>query len=426
MKILIIQDTDWLKRNPAQQHHLAEMLSLRGHEIRVIDFEILWRTQGRSELWSRREIFSNISKIHEGAKVTVIRPGIIKIRLLDYISIFFSQKKEICRQIKEFAPDVIVGFGPVSYLAGMAAKRYNLPFIYYWIDVSHRLIPFKPLQLIGCILERITLKLADRVLTINDKLKEYVIKIGASAERTQVLRAGIDFAQFDLNISAHTIRERYGLAKKDIVLFFMGWLYQFSGIKEAALQLAKSENPNFKFLIVGDGDLYDELKQLTEKYRMSDKVILTGKKPYSEIPALIAASDICLLPAYPTEKIMQDIVPIKMYEYMAMKKPVISTRLQGVMKEFGEDNGVVYVDKPEDVVEKALELMRNGDLKELGLKARSFAERCNWDNITDEFERTLRKVIVEKKHLGLPFMSKALAPCNHLFVRLISEKGVTT
>jgi glycosyltransferase involved in cell wall biosynthesis len=391
MKILIIQDTDWLRRNPAQQHHLAEMLSLRGHEIRVIDFEILWRTQSKRKLCSRREIFSNISKIHEGAGVTVIRPGIIKVPFLDYISVFFSQMKEIDRQTKEFAPDVIVGFGPISYLAGWVAKRFDLPFVYYWIDVSHRLISFKPFQLVAWTLERITLKLADRVLTINDKLKEYVIKIGAPWERTQVLRAGIDFAHFDLSTSGDTIREQYGLAKEDVVLFFMGWLYHFSGVKEVALQLAKSENPNFKFLIVGDGDLYDELKQVTEKYNMLDKVILTGKKPYSEIPALIAASDICLLPAYPTEKIMQDIVPIKMYEYMAMGKPVISTRLPGVVREFGENNGVLYVDKPEDVVEKAMELIRNGDLKKLRSKARSFAERCNWDNITDEFERMLKE-----------------------------------
>ena len=396
MKILIIQDTDWLKRNPAQQHHLAEMLSLRGHEIRVIDFEILWRTQGKRELWSRREIFSNISKIHEGARVTVIRPGIIKIPLLDYISVFFSDMKEIYRQIKEFAPDVIVGFGPISYLAGRVAKRYDLPFIYYWIDVSHRLIPFKPLQLIAWTLERITLKLADRVLTINDKLKEYVIKIGAPSERTQVLRAGIDFAQFDLSTSGDTIRERYGLAKEDIVLFFMGWLYRFSGVKEVTLQLAKSENPNFKFLIIGDGDLYDELEQLREKHNVTDKIILAGKRPYSEIPALIATSDICLLPAYPTEKIMQDIVPIKMYEYMAMRKPVISTRLPGVMKEFGEDNGVVYAKTPEDVVRKAVKIMLDGNLEELGAKARRFAERYSWDNIADKFERVLKEAVCER------------------------------
>ena len=43
---------------------------------------------------------------------------------------------------------------------------------------------------------------------------------------------------------------------------------------------------------------------------------------------------------------MQDIVPIKMYEYMAIGKPVICTKLPGVMWEFGEGNGVLYADSP--------------------------------------------------------------------------------
>jgi glycosyltransferase involved in cell wall biosynthesis len=397
MRILVIQDTDWLRRNPAQQHHLAEMLSLRGHEIRVIDFEILWRKQGKKKLWSRLKIFRNVSKIHKGAKVTVIRPGIIKIPLLDYISVFFSHMKEMRCQIKEFDPDILVGFGPISYLAGRAAKRYDLPFIFYWIDVSHRLIQFKPVQLVAWTLERITLKLADKVLTINDKLKEYVIKIGAPSERTRVLRAGIDFAHFDLSVSGAAIRERYGFTKEDVILFFMGWLYRFSGVEEVALQLAKSENPKFKFLVVGDGDLYGELGQLREKHHLMDKVILTGRKSYSEIPALIAASDICLLPADPAEKIMQDIVPIKTYEYMAMMKPVISTKLPGVMKEFGENNGVVYVDKPEDVVSKAAEIVNSNGLGQLGKKARSFAEKCSWENAVGEFESILEGMLIDRK-----------------------------
>ena len=82
---------------------------------------------------------------------------------------------------------------------------------------------------------------------------------------------------------------------------------------------------------------------------------------------------------------------------MAMKKPVIATRLPGVMKEFGEDNGVVYIDKPEDVITKATELDQNGNMESLGSKARRFAERNSWDNVTDEFERILDEVIEEKQ-----------------------------
>jgi len=390
MKILIVQNTDWLRKGPVQQHHLAEMLSLRGHEIRVIDFEILWRTQRRKGLHSTKEIFRNVSKIYHGAKITVVRPGIIRIPILDYLSLVFSQKKEIDRQAKDFAPDVIVGLSVLAYLAGKAAKRNHIPFVYYWIDVSHRLIPFKILHLIGWIIERRTTRLADRVLTINEKLKEYVIKMGSSPERTQVLRTGVDFRRFDPSTSSVTIRKQYGLTREDVVLFYMGWLYRFSGLKEVALQLQKFDDHNVKLVIVGEGDAYTELQRIREKFRLQNRLILTGQKPYSEIPAFVAASDICLLPAYPTEKIMQDIVPVKMYEYMAMAKPVISSRLPGVVKEFGEDNGVVYIDKPQDAIEKAMELVRSGNLDELGKKARSFAERCSWDNITDEFENILK------------------------------------
>jgi len=394
VKILLVQDTDWLLRGPHQQHHLIERLSLKGHEVRVIDYELLWRTQGKRELRSKRQVFSNVSRFYDGANVTLIRPGIIKLPWLDYVSSVFSYRKEIRHQIKDSCPDLIIGFGILStYLAMRAARKNNTPFIYYWIDVLHRLIPFKPFHPIAMLLERKTLRQADKVLAINERLKDYVKGLGASPERTQVLRAGIDIERFDPLTKADTIRQHYGLTRKDIVLFFMGWLYQFSGLKEVASQIARIDNPNLKLLIVGEGDAYEALQQIREKHNLKDRIILTGKKPYEEIPSFIAASDVCLLPAYPDEKIMQDIVPIKMYEYMAMKKPVIATRLPGVMGEFGDDIGVIYVDKPEDAVAKAMELIQSGKIQELGQKARSFVERYSWESITDEFEKILKETV---------------------------------
>jgi glycosyltransferase involved in cell wall biosynthesis len=397
VKILLVQDTDWLLRGPHQQHHLIERLSLKGHEVRVIDYELLWRTQGKRELCSKRQVFNNVSRFYDGANITLIRPGIIKLPWLDYVSSIFSYRKEIHHQIKDFRPDVIIGLGILStYLAMRVARKNNTAFVYYWIDVLHRLIPFKLFHPIAKSLESRTLRQADRVPVINEKLKDYVKELGAPSERTQILGAGIDIERFDPLIKGDTLRQHYGLAKDDVVLFFMGWLYQFSGLKEVASQLARTDNRNLKLLIVGEGDAYEALQQIREKHNLKDRIILTGKKPYEEIPSFIAASDICLLPAYPDEKIMQDIVPIKLYEYMAMKKPVIATRLPGVMREFGDDNGVAYIDKPEEAVAKAKELIQSGKIEELGEKARSFVERYSWQHITDEFEKILQKVVKEK------------------------------
>ena len=396
MKILLVQEADWLKRNPHQQHHLADNLSLRDHKVRVIDYELRWWRQGKKELFSRRQVFPGVSKTRKEASVTVIRPGIIKIPCLDYISLIFSHKREIERQISEFAPDVIVGFGILNaYLAMKSSGRNNIPFIYYWIDILHTLIPFKPFQSIAKLVEGKTLKQADRVLVINERLKSLVIKMGANPKRACVVKAGVDFAQF-AETSRTKVRIQYGIEKDDIVLFFMGWLYEFSGLREVALELAKVKDSNLKLLIVGEGDVFNELQKIREKYNLQNRVILTGKKPYQEIPSFIAASDICLLPAYNNE-VMRHIVPIKLYEYMAMGKPVISTKLPGVVKEFAYDNGVVYVNRPEEVVKKAAELIVNENLNELGAKARRFVEKYSWDKITDEFENILKEVVKEKR-----------------------------
>ena len=392
MKILVVQDTDWLKRGPHQQHHLMDRLSLKGHEVRVIDHELLWRTEGEKELYSRRQVFYDVSKVDERVNITVFRPAIIKIPLLDYVSMLFTYGREIRHQIREFKPDIIASGEILStYLSLRAAKRNSIPFIYFEIDETHRFVPFRHLQPIAKILEKKILKKADRVITINEKLKDYAIRMGANPDKTYLVRAGIDLERYDPNIDGSEIRESYGIEKDDIVLFFMGWLYDFSGLKEVAIELSKSDN-NIKLLIVGDGDAFDDLKRIREEYDLDSQMILTGKQPYEKIPEFIAAADICLLPAYPDEEIMQDIVPIKMYEYMAMRRPVITTRLPGVIKEFGEDHGVIYIDKSEDVLKKAIELDKNGNIKEPGLKARKFVEKYNWDDIVDEFEGILEEL----------------------------------
>jgi glycosyltransferase involved in cell wall biosynthesis len=398
MNILVVQDTDWLIRGPHQQHHLIERLALKGHVVRVIDHKILWKTQDIKGLHSERQVFYDVSKIYPGAKITLIRPGIIKIPWLDYVSLFFAQRIEIARQIREFSPDVIVGLGILSsYLAARAAKRNVIPFVYYWIDVLHRLIPFKAFQPIGKILESNTLKQSDIVLAINKVLRNNLIGIGALPEKTFILRTGVNVEQFNPSVNGSRIRRKYGIKEDDFVILFMGWLYHFAGLKEVARQLARTNENRLKLLIVGEGDAYEELSDIRESCGLQKKVIMVGNKPYQEIPSFIAASDICLLPAYKTEKVIQDIVPIKMYEYMSMAKPVISTRLPGIVEEFGEGNGIIYVDRPEDAVEKAIETMKNSNLKELGARAKAFVERYNWQDIVDEFEKILEEVITKKR-----------------------------
>jgi len=397
MKILVVQETDWIKRGPHQQHHLTERLSLKGHQIRVIDYQLLWRKEAKKNLYSKRQVLERVSKVHKKANITLLRPAMVKIPGLEHLSLIYFHKKEIARQIKEFKPEVIVGFGILNtYLALKLAKKNGIPFIYYLIDVLHFLVPVKSVQWVAKIFNKKTLKDSNGVITINDKLKDYAIEMGSDPDRTYLVRAGVDLERFNPHTDGSRLRKQYKIEKNDFVLLFMGWLYDFSGLKEVALGLAKIEKgePNLKLLIVGEGDLYAELKRIQQEYNLQDRIILTGWQPYERIPEFLTASDLCLFPAHDNE-VTHNIVPIKMYEYMAAGKPVIATRLPGVVKEFGSNNGVVYADEPREVVKRAVRLIKNGEVAGQGLRARRFVRRCSWDNTTQDFETILEKACLD-------------------------------
>jgi len=249
--------------------------------------------------------------------------------------------------------------------------------------------------MLGRVLEKQTLRNSVKVIAINKKLLDYTISLGAKPEDTSVIGAGIDLDRFNPGVDGAAVRSAYGIRNDETVLFFMGWLYHFSGLKEVALEIARSRNRyrNLKILIVGDGDALSDLQQIRDEYQLGDTLILTGKQPYDKIPEFIAASDICMLPADPEEKIMQDIVPIKMYEYLALGKPVICTRLPGIMREFGEGNGVLYADSPKMVPETAYTIAANQSIGNYGNSARLFVQNLDWNTITNTFEQTLRDTV---------------------------------
>jgi len=389
MKLLILQETDWIKRGPHQQHHLMDRMALKGHEIRVIDYEYLWKDDKERKIITGRKEIKGAYKIFKDADITLIRPGMVKVSGLDMASILYFHNKEIKQQVKEFRPDVIIAFGILNAYLGMKqARKHDIPFVYYLIDHLHTLLPGELTRKIAKPFEKKTIKGADKIFVINKGLQDYAVEMGGSANKISVIPAGVDLEKFNPRVDGSLIREKYGIKKDDILLFFMGWIYDFSGMKEVAESLSTTDNENIKLMIVGEGDLYEPLLKMKSKNNLDGKLILTGKVPFEEIPERIAAADICLLPAYKNE-IMMNIVPIKVYEYMAMEKPVIATNLPGIQKEFGEDNGINYIKKSGDVLEKAIWLNMNNRIEAEGKKACSFVQDLSWDCITNQFENLL-------------------------------------
>ena len=142
MRILLVQDTDWMARNTHQHHHLGERLRERGHDLSVIDHDVLWRSSSKGKLFLRRQVFDGVSKVLPNAEVTVIRPGILRVPFLVYVSMLFTYSREISAQLRESPPDVIIGmYILTNYLALRAAKRHGIPFVFEVLEPYSQMVP---------------------------------------------------------------------------------------------------------------------------------------------------------------------------------------------------------------------------------------------------------------------------------------------
>jgi glycosyltransferase involved in cell wall biosynthesis len=396
VNLLIIQDTDWIIRGPHQQHHIFERLDQNKYSIGVIDFEILWNKQNVKAFFQKERVFKNISHVKTN-KIEIIRPAMIKIPLLDKITLPFFHMKAINRILKQKKIDLIVGQTILNTFCGLIlSKIYHIPFLYHVMDSIHSIaadyIP-KYFLFVAKVLETLIIKFSDVVITVNKGLKEYIVKLGGDPAKVFVIPAGVDFNKYQMVETRDQIRKKFGIRNEDLILFFMGWLYSFSGLKELADYLLVISDASIKLLVVGEGDLYLYLLTSSKK---SDKIIMTGQVPFEEIPKYLSAADICVLPAYRNE-IMMNIVPIKLIEYMAAGKPVISSKLQGVIREFGKNNGILYCDDVKDLVSIALELRKERKMEAIGKQGANFIKKLDWDILVKEFEKVMIRTIEAHK-----------------------------
>jgi glycosyltransferase involved in cell wall biosynthesis len=143
---------------------------------------------------------------------------------------------------------------------------------------------------------------------------------------TVVMPDAVDFEKFQLNDSRRKkMRGQYGLKKEDIVIGFCGRLsYQKNPQKLIHIfrELCKNAN-HYKLLMVGEGDLREEVQKLIGKYKLEDAVILTGNQLETEdyyqmmdcfvLPSRYEGFGIVLLEAqaaglrcYTTERVVPD------------------------------------------------------------------------------------------------------------------------
>lgn len=396
LRLLVVQETDWLDRGPHQQHHLFERLAARKHTVHVLDYQIRETFWPRGPLLRPTETHPNVSRAGVGGSVTVVRPGTLGLPALSRLLSVPSFYLTLQQQIRAFQPDIIIDYALSTGLpALLTARQHNIPFLLHMIDNLPTLAP-RPVQAIARAVERWLLPRADHTLYINHVLREYALQRGADPATAHYIPSGVDLTRFSPDLPTADprvgdLRAHWGLAPDDVVLLFIGWLYTFAGL-ETIVRLLPHLPPHVKLLIVGEGDAEPSLRALHAELDLGPRVIFTGRVPYADAPRYMAVADICLLTS-DINDVMRYIVPIKTFEYMAAGRPVLATHLPGLKGDIPPGNGILYADPTEFLPILTHLATHPAERTALGQSARAFAEENHdWDKLTDAFEQLLHSL----------------------------------
>lgn len=142
------------------------------------------------------------------------------------------------------------------------------------------------------------------------------------------------------------------------------------------VEFAAKQRPQYKFVLIGDTYGAD-----VRALMRTDNVRVLGERPYEELPEYLRDFDACMIPFKQDHKLARAASPVKLYEYMAGAKPVVSTRLPELE---GLGSGCLVSGSRQEFVDNidaALAMPPDGRAK-----LAEFARANTWD---DRFEALL-------------------------------------
>jgi glycosyltransferase involved in cell wall biosynthesis len=258
------------------------------------------------------------------------------------------------RLVRARAVDVVHTHSSIdSWVAGLAARAAGVAVVrsrHVSIAIPRR--------------RAVVYRLADRIITSGEAVARIVEAAGIPRERIAAIGPGIDTARFHPGISGDAVRAELGLRGP-----LVGLVANIRGSKghrfflEAAREVLR-RHPETRFLIVGDGIGFDDVRRRVTELGLESHVIMTGFR--RDVPEVMAALDVLVLPSVKSEA-MSQVIP----QALAVGTPVVGTTVGGT-PELVRDGETGRVVPPADAAALAAAI---ADLLAAPAHARELARR---------------------------------------------------
>lgn len=214
-----------------------------------------------------------------------------------------------------------------AYVAGaiFAAIRKGIPFV---LETNGILSKDKP-DRVTLAFENYVFSKAAGVVAVSEPLAELVAGCGVEKQKIRVVPNGVrieTFASPNISVLPASL---YSRLRGKIVVGYFGTFTRYHDLSTVvrAFAQALSVVPNLQLLLVGKGREDQNISEEVNRLQICNSVIFAGQVPHAHIPAYLQQCHILANPGKPIYQEAFHAAPIKLFEYMAAKRAIISTDL---------------------------------------------------------------------------------------------------
>lgn len=244
-------------------------------------------------------------------------------------------------------------------------------------------------------LEIFLYKKSSKIVTVTKSFEKDIAERGINPKKIKTIYNGVDLSQFSPMEKDMSFLNKLGLEQKFIVLYIGA--HGISQGLETLINVAYNirENKIIHFLFVGDGAQKNELKRQASMLKLQN-ITFVKSQPKHMVKTYYSIADLVCVPLR-NIKLFDSFIPSKIFEIMAMEKPIIAS-IRGEAAKILSDSRASLVCDPEDekkILDNILLLYNDHNrLEELGKQGRIYVAK-NFDRsiLSRRYEKIFNSII---------------------------------
>lgn len=233
-----------------------------------------------------------------------------------------------------------------------------------------------------------------RLIACSEFVKRSAVKrLGYRSESIEVIYNGIDLGSFHEDNSAKVVslRRELGLDQREAILVNVGRLIPQKGQRYLIMAMPKvlDEQPSCKLLLVGEGPMEKELRNLAHDLGLEEAIRFLGTR--HDVPVILQLSDLFVLPSF------SEGMPVALLEAMAMRRPCIASNITAIPEvvEDGRSGILVEPQRPDQLGNVILSLIDDpGRRQAMGVRGRQIVQEKFSINVNVQFLENLYERVV--------------------------------